>query len=187
MSDHSFSKKHLRLVDPAIAPPNHTKTSHDNSGAKQLSLFEVGEPNLIFSMEQSILRANEFNALVGKYNPKVFFDLRIAPRLDFVAPSRVVAFKIFSELKLSYVDVFGALGVNSYNAMQASPEMWSELVGESLLSLRSRNMTSMFVFDDIDILNRANFILPSFLKRTFVDDDFIVKKVDSSEVSLLAM
>lgn len=187
MSKHIFSKRHLTLISGGAE--NFSKGTREKKDhvSEQLSLFDDYTNSIVFSLEKNILRGQEFIKVVDKYNPKVFFDLRIAPRLDFVASSRVNAFKVFRDLDISYFDIFGSVGVNSYDVIHAAPEFWGGVIVECLLSVRSKNLNCIFLFDNADILNRSQFVVPSILKNAFVDHEFIFDKVENSDDSLIAM
>lgn len=68
---------------------------------------------VVLIAESEVSHTNGFLEFLSSYRPKVIFDLRFSPRLDFVGGSRRRAFRAFDELSVQYIDVLGRLGVSS--------------------------------------------------------------------------
>ena len=99
---------HLRLVKNELELK---KESAQKENSPQLS-FPFNGPNQIFIIHQSeISYQAEFIDFLTTYSPKYFFDLRLAPRMDLIAGSRVQAFEKFNQLNIEYLDICGRAGV----------------------------------------------------------------------------
>jgi hypothetical protein len=134
-----------------------------------LNLYETSE--LLFVRESDILENGAFSNLIDSVKPRWLFDVRITPRLDFLAPNRALAFKHFVAINLGYVDIYGALGAHSYCAEESRPESWGHFVAAVLSEATIKCGPYMFIFDDDEVLKRSRNILPSILQReTYLTD-----------------
>lgn len=68
---------------------------------------------LVLMAESEASNKNSFFEFLSTFRPKIIFDLRQFPRLDFADGSRRRAFRIFEELSVQYIDVPGRLGISS--------------------------------------------------------------------------
>lgn len=100
---------------------------------EQLSL-PLPEPDIIFILNVSEIRFNQFDYALHQIKPKWIFDIRTAPRLDKIAGSRNSAFRAFDRLNLNYLDVFGILGINDQRAASSNPAFWMPWLTEVLIS-----------------------------------------------------
>lgn len=151
---------HLRLVKSHVATIECHITNEDQKCAdfflddNVLSLFLISE--------EDALQSDRFLPYLRDVGAKYLFDVRTAPRLDFISPSRLVAFQKMCDIGVDYVDLIGALeakGEDSINA--ASPELWAGIVRVKIQALAEDVSSVAFIFDDVSILRRAEHILPS--------------------------
>lgn len=101
----------LRLVanDFAVTPQLHVE---ENAMLTQ-SLNTEGRSVIVLMRASDLENRGAFSAFAKKYNPRCILDMRIAPRLDFFASTRVMAFKLFEDMHMDYFDFFGRIGVES--------------------------------------------------------------------------
>ncbi len=138
---------------------------------EQLTLGLFESPELLLVRESDILENGAFSKLIVSVKPRWLFDIRITPRLDFFAPNRSLAFKHFVEMNLGYIDVFGALGADSYCTEESRPESWGHFVAAVLSESTIKCGPYLFIFDNDEVLKRSKNILPSVLQReTYLTD-----------------
>lgn len=155
------SKGHLRLID---CNEGGTSTSKKNEElgvvGSQLSLELKQEVVFYFFREVDILRGIDFIGLLERHRPAYIFDVRTAPRLDFVAPSRSLAFKAFVNLNVNYIDVSGVFR----NENDSDREVWAKFVDGKFLSSKIFK-DAFFIFDNESTLIESQRILPEFINR----------------------
>ena len=182
----AHKKTHLRLVpnvdDILILKPNIVS---DSVRETQLSFSFSDVFRFIFIREADILKGADFLELLVTVRPCYLFDVRLAPRLDFVASNRLMAFKAFRENCVDYVDIIGTLGLDSHLSGCSMPEFWLGLVGEKMASFQGSTRNAVFIFDNDEVLNRSKNMLPSYIKSSFSDS--IVEIISDFEKTLIAM
>lgn len=147
----SNSKNHLRL----ISNQSDVKKSISNyTGIEQLSLPFGESTDFMLVKESDILRNGEFSLLLDTIKPRWLFDIRITPRFDFLS-NRATAFRKFSDMNLEYVDIFGSIGVNSYDTKESTPEVWGSLITSTLTIENTSIKPCIFLFDNEMILRRS--------------------------------
>jgi hypothetical protein len=148
-----IKKNHLRLVSStAEAIPG--KPVLINSLTREELARKNNAPLLLFVKEEEILRSDEFLALLEEMVPAWIFDLRISPRLDIVAPNRLLAFNIFSSLEINYADMAGALSRSIYSKQNDCSESWLSFVISKIMTSNDRRVC-IFLVDSEDALSRA--------------------------------
>ncbi len=151
---------HLRLVPTKahseIKPANYLES------AKQLS-FPYPETSSVFLVYVDSFSRNDFADILSVYIPRWIFDVRAVPRLDTIAASRLSAFTLFEKNKVSYIDLFGRLGIKSYRSADSNPAFWSRSVVELLKNSESKG-PYLFLFDNEKLLRAADKILPNIIK-----------------------
>lgn len=91
-----------------------SKTPLVDAEPGQISLPFLARPKLFAVMATHIPGGDEFARLIRALRISCVLDLRIAPRLDFVAPTRVHAFQLFETLGITYRDILGRVDAKSY-------------------------------------------------------------------------
>lgn len=153
----------LQLVASTQTMEDRTIQKHEVG--EQLALNFFGVPELLFVKESDILATGVFANLLESVRPHWLFDIRITPRLDFLAPNRSLAFKHFIDMKLDYIDIFGVLGTHSYRTEEARPESWGYYVASVLSEATTKNGPYMFIFDNEEIMKLSENTVPSVLKK----------------------
>lgn len=148
-----LSRKHLRLV---VTDDLECAELTPDEGI-QLSLpFDDGKAVVL--MHEADLRAPEaFEALLGCHQPKWLLDVRVAPRMDFIAPTRAMALRHLSMRNVTYVDVLGHV---------SDPSAWLPFVEALLQSSAVGEGPYAIVFDDEHRLREARSCLPSLHYQT---------------------
>jgi len=85
----------------------------DAFGSKQLFLSFGAIDHLLLVDVRNFVGQDDFLYFCTDLIPSAVVDLRVAPRLDFIRPSRKQAFELFDALNLEYVDVLGRLNIFS--------------------------------------------------------------------------
>ncbi|MFZ6710136.1 hypothetical protein [Undibacterium sp. TC9W] len=159
---HTLSTRdHLRLVSDSSRKNQTVKPVNGQSEQLTFSFSETSE--MTFVREIDILRTNEFSFIIENIKPRWLFDVRITPRLDFVASSRAKAFKLFEQCQIDYVDIMGAIGVETYNKEESFPEYWGTLVTSILKEAEIARGPYVFIFDNETILRRSQYVLPPLM------------------------
>jgi hypothetical protein len=70
---------------------------------------------------------------------------------------------MFRKAKAAYVDVFGLLGVKSYQTADSNPTVWGNTVTQ-LLKESGHKGPYLFLFDDESLFLAANDLLPDVIK-----------------------
>lgn len=153
----------LQLV--AGAQKMEDRDIHSSETGEQLALNFFAAPELLFVKESDILEKGVFANLLESVRPRWLFDIRITPRLDFLAPNRSLAFRHFSDMKLGYIDIFGVLGTRSYRAKEARPESWGQFVAAVLNEAATKYGPYIFIFDNEEIMKLSENSVPCVLQR----------------------
>lgn len=152
-------RPYLRLIASSDAP------SGKEMGVrrpKQLAL-PYRDSNRGVLVNADTLTRTEFLGLIEKVNPKWVFDFRAVPRWDLLAGSRSLAFRIFAEHDVNYVDVLGRWDMSPASAAATGPEGWVNIIAE-LFGKESQVGCVLFVFDDATLMAVANRTLEGALE-----------------------
>lgn len=85
-----------------------------SSEQEQISLPFNPRPKLSVVIAGHLRGPDEFGRLVDALDVSVILDMRAAPRLDVIAPTRLQAFNYFESHSIQYRDVLGRVGATSY-------------------------------------------------------------------------
>ena len=121
--------------------------------AKQLSLQFDQPDELIFTYPHEFNSSQIFSSFLETQFIEVIFDLRTAPRLDFVAPDRQSAFRVFQRLQISYVDL---LGRTEFSPGSKSIQNFKKVVQQITLELKkwqNKERPILLMFDDPSLYN----------------------------------
>ena len=154
------SPPHLRLVVVTPEPGKYAPKPASPRGTQLAFPYPEGS-TVVFVFVDAIDR-DEFTRIVSDYTPRWIFDVRVVPRLDTIAASRRSAFSLFERMKVSYVDLFGRLGIKSYRSAESNPAFWSSAVFE-LLKDAERKGPYLFLFDNEKLLRAADEVLPDVI------------------------
>jgi len=153
--------KHLRLI-VTRSESDKTAAKPKPSQAYQLA-FPYPETSTVVFLYVATLERDEFAKIIGDYAPRWIIDVRAVPRLDIIAASRRSAFVLFERTKAHYVDLFGRLGIKSYRAAESNPAFWGGAVCD-LLEHSSQKGPYLFLFDNEELMDSADYILPNIIK-----------------------
>lgn len=90
------------------------KTAAADAEPGQISLPFLARPRLFAVITTHIRGGDEFARLIRELHISSVLDLRTAPRLDFVAPTRGHAFQFFETCGITYRDILGRVDAKSY-------------------------------------------------------------------------
>ena len=180
-----LKRGHLRLVSSAAAPQS-AKSSLFASLTREELARKSDAPLLIFIKEEEILRSDEFLELLEEMAPGWIFDLRISPRLDIVAPNRLLAFNIFSSLGINYADMAGALSQDVYEKDDCSAN-WLSFVMSKMQGMSNDQSVCIFLFDSEDALSRAIRRVDSEIRTANVFENSLISRFRPENEFLLSM
>ena len=148
-----FKNTDLKLEH--IAPKNEDKN-------QQLNLPLDRKETLIFVYSFEFTGMHDFYNFTSTETPRVIVDMRLAPRLDFIRPSRNQAFELFSAFDISYQDLLGRLGINSYICSYLEYQS----IVDAFISLYDKNdsRSIVVIFDNTDFLNKCHLKLTHFFE-----------------------
>jgi hypothetical protein len=131
-----------------------------SSGAAELHLERDGvqlslpfdAKRILFVVSGNIDVAElEFFHFSAQSSISAIFDLRLSPRLDFVASSRPRALSRLHEYKVLYFDVFGKTGISTFSsAIGERFEILKEIISEVEISL-SPSVPCLMLFDNTSL------------------------------------
>ncbi|MBK1977312.1 hypothetical protein JE034_00450 [Achromobacter xylosoxidans] len=141
----------------------------------QLRLPLEDSRSVMLVHETDLNSPEAFEIFVEYYQPKWLLDIRIAPRMDFIAPTRALALRMLSALDVNYVDVFGRI---------SDASRWLEFVENLVQSHDRAKGLYAIVFDDQCNLQDAKLQLPPLFRRLLKTESI---SVSTFQRELLAM
>lgn len=108
-----------------------------------------------------------FLGLLQSITPNLIIDVRSVARLDVLCGSRANAFKVFKSRKVEYVDLFGLLGITTYQADDAQPDHWCNRISEVVPNISTIPGPVLVVFDNQDLLESSASIISSEFRKLF--------------------
>jgi hypothetical protein len=153
---------HLRVVASNPEPKSRAQLPARPS-ERQLS-FPYPEPSSVFLVYIDAFAPSDFTKMVADRAPKWIIDARAVPRLDKIAGSRSSAFGLFEKHHVSYIDLFGRLGIKSYRNADSNPVFWGAAMYE-LLKDSERKGPYLFLFDNEEAMKSADKILPETMQN----------------------
>ncbi|WP_225032063.1 hypothetical protein [Paraburkholderia sp. XV] len=166
-----LSRKHLKLV--VTDDPECAELVPEDS--VQLTLpFDDGKAVIL--MHEADLRAPEaFEVFLGRYQPRWLLDVRVAPRMDFIAPGRALALRHLSMRNVTYVDVLGHVSDTS---------AWLPFVEALLQGSGGAEGPYAIIFDEECRLREARSCLPSMLYQMDSSDTVSVSTYGRNLIAL---
>ncbi len=152
----------LRLITPV------NETSYFQSDCEERKMFSTYNKKqnietLILLRESEISKKGTFNTFAKRFRPSYVIDLRSVPRLDLLAGSRALAFRLFEELDIEYFDFFGRLEIGFHDNLE---EIENHLI-KSFHSIckKQKNVQRPLVlfFDNESLLQNFRQTLPQTL------------------------
>ena len=110
-----------------------------------------------------------FVDLVSMCRSAWIVDIRAVPRFDDIATSRQAAFSLFMKHDATYFDLFGRLGISSYQSSEANPVLWSRQIVE-LFSEAKRAGPFVLLFDNERVMKSTISCLREGIRRTVNSD-----------------
>lgn len=154
MTNRVISRNHLKLVITNNAE-NEDRISHQAGWqGVQLQLPFEHDGAVVLVYETDLSSPAAFDVFVARYQPKWLLDIRVAPRMDFVAPTRALALRTLSALNVNYVDVLGRVNGTTE---------WLQFIEDLLRNQDRVEGVYAIVFDDQCTLRDARLHLPSLL------------------------
>jgi hypothetical protein len=141
----------------------------------QISLPFASRPKLCAVIAGHIRGPEEFGRLADALCVSVILDMRTAPRLDIVAPTRLQAFNYFESHSIQYRDVLGRVGATSYTSLDL------QAVGSEVLASVNPNEPSppgvLMLFESPAFRDACTELL---------EEQFEVERMDAVQVEFLA-
>ena len=141
---------------------------------------------LVFHFESSSVRyfvfvsdfstPEDFLNFCNATSPDVIFDMRAAPRLDFVKPTRNLAFELFNDLGIEYRDVLGRVGLMSYDVPISDFE--KILINlDSLREAHDKERPMLALFDNVNFSSRCSAALSGIYEVLTLNADAVRRSV----------
>lgn len=173
----SLLQHRKRLIEPSInfQAPNITADA-------QIPLPFSAPHDLVVVLASSFRGTDMFCRFATSIAAFAIYDLRIAPRLDFIRPTRSQAFAFFESARIDYKDMFGRSGLTSYSDQDATYyPLWQSVAAEidsSKISLGP----AIVLFDDTSFLVRTSDALSSVYGVQRFDEVMIAQRTGESEL-----
>ncbi|MGF6540555.1 hypothetical protein OKW32_003841 [Paraburkholderia youngii] len=146
----------LNLVPRLTSVKNSTSLVPFSADRSRCSYRPVARHSVVLMRESEMSAGGaSFIRFAKDFKPGFFLDLRIAPRLDFLAGSRLQAFRLFHELDIEYVDVLGRLGIDSKEDFSSLDEAQSAELASWIESNFNDERPLVCFFDDAEVLFRC--------------------------------
>lgn len=154
---------HLKLVKP-FCDEQPRESRNDFSGQTQSELFPMGKPSLLIFVDTSDISSDIFVQLLKEARPTLVLDVRPIPRFDIGKLNRKLAFELFRENEIEYMDVAGLTGVQSRWDARLNPSFLAQSINKSLKAQRAALEGPIAVlFDNQEFLNSAAGVFPKVL------------------------
>lgn len=165
---------YLRLVESPDEAVDVSKVMRKKykltKGAEQLALPYL-DPYTIVLANVAEISPGQFANMITGISPKWVIDTRIAPRFDQIARSRQHAFFLFHSLDANYIDLFGQLGLPSYQTANANPEFWGQaifsMIKDALVNTSKPAGPFMFMFERTELIDAAKLALSEHFRQVF--------------------
>ncbi|WP_434709515.1 hypothetical protein J3P75_05045 [Pseudomonas sp. R1-1] len=140
---------------------------------------------VVLMREPEMTKSGAFFEFAKKYQPCRILDLRIFPRLDFFAGSRIRTFKLFEELHIEYLDFFGRAAINPNNSTnEATTAKIVEFLNLFLANQNENKGPTILFFDNDSLLQECKKRLPSCLPKTLPATKMNVAEYKSGFLSM---
>ncbi|WP_394681287.1 hypothetical protein [uncultured Comamonas sp.] len=146
-----------------------------SSEAWQISL-PFNAPPMVFVIHSEVLALNvDFKAFIEAIEPVAIFDMRKAPRLDFISSNRVNSFALLDSMHVKYFDVLGRTGFSSSRASEFELSVFIGDICSRAESIGGDNHPMIMLFDDSDFYHRCeralvkNFDLENVSKNSLAE------------------
>ena len=160
------STPHLRLV--VRQPRSGSAGSSEGEPRPEQLSFWYPDSSVVFLLCVAWMGREEFGAGLRRCVPQWVIDIRTVPRFDRIAASRNEAFALFEGLGATYVDLFGRLGITSYDSMESNPNNWGRAVVD-LLENSDRLGPYVFLLDNEKLTARTRLVLPRVMGEVVGD------------------
>lgn len=128
---------------------------------------KVGTPFVVVVMRAADLQGEAgLRDFARRFHPRYFYDMRIAPRLDQLAGSRLRAFQLFEELNVEYQDLFGRAGVSNISDVYDVSSVLSQMFTKVLAARCDKQGAAVFFFDNEDLMKISIELLPTTIDST---------------------
>lgn len=121
----------------------------------QLALPFLTPHNLVLVLADHFGRRHLFKAFAEQTQPHLIVDVRVAPRLDFIASSRALALRSLELEDIGYLDVRGKFEQNATKGASSFEVLTAEL-RKLLTTLEISHRPILMFFDDMELLRRIN-------------------------------
>lgn len=124
--------------------------------------------NLIVLMrEPEMVKSGAFIEFAKRYRPCQILDLRLFPRLDFFAGSRIRTFKFFEELQIEYLDFFGREATTSNDSDIKKTLLILDFLHSLLIEPTHPKGPIILFFDNDNLLSECKKKLSSHINETY--------------------
>ncbi|MBF0462604.1 MAG: hypothetical protein HQL87_14570 [Magnetococcales bacterium] len=108
-----------------------------------------------------------FLDLLRSMAPELIIDTRSVARLDVLCGTRENAFRVFEAHSVEYIDLFGRLGITTYQADNAQPDYWCSKIVDIIPNIPKVSRPVLVVFDNQELLNSSVYSISSEFRKLF--------------------
>lgn len=149
----------LRLVTSSASPIGAQSAIEENP-MSILSATKLPMRTVVLMREVEIEETGSFVNFARKFHPRCILDFRFSPRLDFFAGSRIRTFKLFDELHVDYLDIFGRAGITTTKSIEQIDDTFASSLDNYLSNIDIDGRPIILFFDNEDLLRQCKKILP---------------------------
>lgn len=159
MSKSSFQTNRLRLI-PEPETSSHARSKIEEEIMSNISAAPAAMGTVVLMREPEMTKTGAFSEFAKRYRPCRVLDLRLFPRLDFFAGSRVRTFKLFEELHIEYLDFFGREAINPNESNKEKALLILEFLKLFLSEPKENDGPIVLFFDNENLLLECKNFLP---------------------------
>lgn len=159
---------YLRVVPTMPDPAPSRAEPESRKGSAQLPLFPglvEARPSLLAFLDMSTVSDRAFITMLGEMCPRWLLDLRPAPRFDYGRLNRHLAFRLFSEHGVNYLDIAARLRIRTRHDARLHAGILSQELN-ALLARTTQTFSGPIVvlLDEPSVVVTALDVLPRTLQ-----------------------
>lgn len=158
---------YLRAVPAMPEPVRRKPDTQAHERSLQLPLFPgLGDapPSLLAFLDMSTVSDKAFIAVLSEMCPRWLLDLRPAPRFDYGRLNRRLAFRLFSEHNVTYLDIAASLSIRDRHDARLHAGILSQELNVLLAGMaQTLSGPVVILLDDQSVVRTAMDIVPGTL------------------------
>ena len=169
------SSDSIKNKEEGAAPVEH------RAHPQQLSFFFGESHRLVVANVRTFATSLSFAEFAEAVKITHLIDMRAAPVLDFIKPTRQEAFRYLRSCEIQYFDMMGRAGVDTYSEDNESLQFLWFTTNRILEGIPVSESQIIFVFDN-DVLRRLfSSAFSQIYEIELIDDELVRSSIESSK------